>query len=69
MFKLIRLNDDDFAIERKGRVYRGNRKRTLIIMLLIGVNEDEITRGITSLENNNHRSAEYGINNTFIFSK
>jgi len=68
MFKVIKLKEDSYQIKTPTKTYEGNTRHTVLTMHDMGVDWDDIEFGLTSMLNNNHSVAEYGINKTFIFS-
>lgn len=66
MFKLFKLNDNKYLILKGLQEIEGTKARIISIMLTYGVAEEEIAYGLQALEQDD--MAEYGINQTFIFS-
>jgi hypothetical protein len=70
MFKLLRINDDEFIIvTHGGKAVYGNRLRIVLALESIGVDFKEIENGIVSLCLNEHHVADYGVNKMFIYSQ
>ena len=68
MLKVYRLNDDEFIITAGKRALYGNKTKTVIALSEIGVPWSEIETGIISLCINDHKVANYGVNQMFIYS-
>lgn len=67
--KLFKIDENDFVlITNNNRSVSGNKIKIIATMFMIGIDEDEIYLGMDALDNGDQVS-EYGIYNTFIFSK
>ncbi len=66
MFKLIRLNDDKYAVIGKNVNFEGSQTAIITKMIRMGVDDDEIATGLMAVDLTDF--AEYGINKQFIFS-
>jgi hypothetical protein len=68
MLKILRLSDDEYIVKVNNRAIYGNKIRTCVVLQELGINWDEIERGLVSLQLHNHQIADYGVKGTFIYS-
>jgi hypothetical protein len=70
MFKLLRVNDDWFVIIKDNKnAFSGNLLKTVGAMVELGVELDEVQYSLTTLIDNKHDVADFGINKTMNYSE
>jgi hypothetical protein len=69
MFKLYRITDNEFYIIRGRKSFYGDKVKTIMTLILMGVEEVEIEAGLNALIMNQHNVADYGTNRFFIYSE
>lgn len=69
MCKVVKISASEFVVIRGKKAIYGDLQRTIITLFLIGLEAEEIRYGLSSMADNGHDVAEYGINGMFICSK